>query len=365
MNSAASDVPVRERNCGAYNAGSMKRTRGLLRGAAALLFLFALSSGSLRLGAADQKGLQKAYITILGTKDGGWDNQISVIDLKTMKITGNIMVGVKPHGAAAQADGRRVFTTIETEKALKIIDTATDKITDTIPLTGTPNELAVTPNGKFIAVPIHDNNSIDIVDVAQKKVVKVLPDKVPHNCYNAGSNRHMYCTSVDDHLVYQIDLETMSLTGIPVGGEPRSVAVSKDEKTVFVTFADFRGFAMTDIASKTIQRVEFPRATSELPPDSGAHGMEVTPNGKELWTNGVNDNAVYVYNLASKQFSKKIAVGKSPRWLSFSPEGKYAFVSVADSDQCVIIDTATYQEVARLKVGRFPMRSAVAYSAGF
>jgi YVTN family beta-propeller protein len=78
----------------------------------------------------------------------------------------------------------------------------------------------------------------------------------------------------------------------------------------------------------------------------------------------VNDDAVYVYKIAAKNFSKKIPVGKSPRWLSFSPDGRYAFVSAADSDECVIIDATSYQEVARMKVGRFPMRSAVAYAAG-
>jgi YVTN family beta-propeller protein len=138
MNSAASDLPMRETTRRARNAES-KGTRKILSGVAALWIILALAAGSMRLGAADQKGMQRAYITILGTKDGGWDNQISVIDLKTMQVAGNIVVGRKPHGAAAQADGHRVFTTIETEKVLKVIDTATDRVIDTIPLTGTPN----------------------------------------------------------------------------------------------------------------------------------------------------------------------------------------------------------------------------------
>jgi DNA-binding beta-propeller fold protein YncE len=142
----------------------------------------------------------------------------------------------------------------------------------------------VTPNGKFVAVPIHDGNSIDIVDVAQKRVVKSLHDQEPHNCYNAGSNRRLYCTSVADHLVYAINLETMSSVEIPTGGEPRSVAVSRDEKTVFVTLADLHGFARIDVASKTVQRVEFPRGPHDPLQNSGApaHGMDVTPKGKEL-----------------------------------------------------------------------------------
>ena len=41
-----------------------------------------------------------------------------------------------------------------------------------------------------------------------------------------------------------------------------------------------------------------------------------------------------------------ISFGKPLRWLSFSPDCRYAFVSVTDSDECVIIDATTYKEVA-------------------
>ena len=94
---------------------------------------------------------------------------------------------------AAQADGRRIFTTIESEHNLKVIDTAADKVIDTIPLTGMPNQCAVTPNGRFVGVPIRDGNGVDIIDMTQNKVVKTLPVNVPHNCsiINARARREV------------------------------------------------------------------------------------------------------------------------------------------------------------------------------
>jgi len=147
---------------------------------------FAAFIGAPKLQSADQAGSVKAYVT----NSGG--NNITVIDLKTMQVTDDIVVGEKVHGVCVPADGRWLFTTIESEKNLKIIDTATDKITATIPLTGRPNQCGVTPDGKFVAIPIRDSDSLDIVDVAQKKVVKVLPAKLPHNCYNAGDNTRCF-----------------------------------------------------------------------------------------------------------------------------------------------------------------------------
>src|ERR1035437_6992589 len=97
--------------------------RGSLPGAPVLALVLALTIGALQLPSADQAGLQKIYV---GNSLG---NDITVIDLKTMKVTGGIVVGDHPHGVTAQPDGRRLFATVESDHTLRIIDTSTDKIT--------------------------------------------------------------------------------------------------------------------------------------------------------------------------------------------------------------------------------------------
>ncbi len=303
--------------------------------------------------------MMKLYVT---NSEG--DN-ITVIDLKALKVVGDIQVGYRVHGAAVEADGRRLFTTIESEKTLKVIDTRTDRILDTIKLTERPNQCAVTPNGKFIGVPIRGGDSVDIVDIAQKKVVKNLPVKLPHNCYNAQNNNHIFVTSMGDHKVNLIDLKTMStIAEIPVGGVPRPLAVTPDEKTMYVALSDLHGFVIVDIPRRrVVQKVELPRppaGAQPLVPHTLTHGLELTPDGKELWVTSMVGDGVYVYDLATKKFSHKIATGKAPDWLTFSPDGKYCCVSNAGSDDCSIIDTKTRQEVARLKVGKTPKRLVVA-----
>ncbi len=68
--------------------------------------------------------------------DNSLGDDISVIDLGTLKVVDTIKVGKEPHGLCAPADGRRLFTTIESEKSLKTIDTLTGKIVDIIPVDG-------------------------------------------------------------------------------------------------------------------------------------------------------------------------------------------------------------------------------------
>jgi len=293
------------------------------------------------------------------------DDSITVIDLASTKVIGEIKVGERPHCAAAQPDGRRVFTTVESERALKVIDTATDQVVETIPVSGTPNQCAVTPNGRFVGVPIHDGDRVDIVDLEQKKVVKSLPVYKPHNCYNAHSDAHMFVTSIRENQVKMIDLATMSyMAEISVGGVPRPISVAHDEKTMYVALSDLHGFVIVDIAKrKVIDKVELPAPPPGAKPlveHTPTHGLEISPDGKELWVTSVVGNGVYVYDIASQKLSNKIVTGLAPNWLAFSPDGKYCAVSNSGSDDVSIIETATRKEVARVKVGKMPKRLVAA-----
>lgn len=296
--------------------------------------------------------------------DNSLGNDITVIDLGTLKTVNTIKVGNLPHGLCAPADGRRLFTTLESENNLKIIDTASDKILDTIPLTGKPNECASTPDGRYVGVPIRDGDSVDIVDTVQKKVVKVLPVKMPHNCFNTGNNNDMYVSSMGSNEIDVIDLKKMDYSAhIPTGGIPRPYAVSSDEHFLYTALTNLHGFSIADIpARKVVARVELPPAPPldcPLEVNTPTHGLALNPDGKQLWVTSLADSGVYVYDLAARKTSPLIQVGKCPNWIAFSPDGRYCAVSNSDTDDCSIIDARSQRELARVKVGKAPKRVLV------
>ena len=318
----------------------------------AMAFFLLTTAGS---GIAATHRATKIYVT---NSEG---NDITVIDLATRKVTADIRVGERVHGVCAPADGRTVFTTIESENNLKVIDTATNRVVVTIGLTGRPNQCASTPDGHYVGVPIRDGNSVDIVDIQQKKVVKVLPVRVPHNCYDADDNERMFVSSMGDQEIDVIDLTKMDYAGkIPVGGIPRPYAVSKDGKTVYSALTDFHGFVIASVPErKIIARVDLPLAPPAsciLEPHTPTHGVELSPDGNELWVTSLADGGVYLYDVATKKTSKEIHTGKCPNWIAVSPDGRYVVVSNSGSNDCSIIDTRTLREVARVKVGKAPKR---------
>ncbi len=326
--------------------------RAFIRVVATTLVIAAIAGGTLSRAAGTAVRL---YVT------NSLGDDITVIDLGTLKAVDDIKVGEGVHGACAPADGRWLFTTVESQNNLKVISTATDKVVKTIALTGRPNQCAATPDGRFAGVPIRNRDRVDIVDITLGKVVKTLPVKVPHNCYNAGSNNDIFVSSMGDHEILRIDLQKMDyVQKIPVGGIPRPYAVSHDEQVLYSALTDLHGFVIASIEGKSaLRRVELPPAppsTCALEPHTPTHGLEISPDGKEVWATSLADAGVYVYDVATGKLSNEIHVGKCPNWITFSPDGKYCCVSNSGSDDCSIIDTQTRREVARIPVGKGPKR---------
>ncbi len=305
------------------------------------------------------------YTLYVGNTRG---DDISVVDMASMKVTGVIKAAERVHGLCVQADGKRLFATVESDHTLRIIDTANQQTVGTIKVTGRPNQCAVTPDGKFVVVPIRDGDSVDIVDVAQQQIVKVLPIKEPHNAVNPGSNRYVYVSSMGSNEIDIIDLEKMDYSAhIPAGGRPRPYVVSPDGQTMYVAVANLHGFVIVDIAGqKVTDRVEIPAQHATLRQlqfesmDTLTHGLALTPDGSELWVSSLLDDSMYIYDVKAKRVTGRVSTGEGPNWIVFTPDGKYACISNTDTDDVSIIDVKARREVTRVKVGKVPKRLAVA-----
>src|SRR6266516_8110654 len=146
--------------------------------------------------AADSTATRKLYVANTA------GDTLSVIDLDRQEVVGEIPIGKHPHGLALSPDQRRIYCSVESARAINFLDTSTDQIVATVPTTGVPNQLAATPDGHWVYVAINDKGTADIIDVRQAKVAKTLDiGSRPHNCYCPQGARHMYVTSIGDHLV--------------------------------------------------------------------------------------------------------------------------------------------------------------------
>jgi YVTN family beta-propeller protein len=91
-----------------------------------------------------------------------------------------------------------------------------------------------------------------------------------------------------------------------------------------------------------------------------AHGLMVTPDGTRLWSTSKVYGYAYVHELPSLREVGRVFVGQHPEWLTFSPDGRLAYVAAAGDNATFVIDTRTLTQVARIPVGQVPKRIATA-----
>jgi len=141
---------------------------------------------------------------------------------------------------------------------------------------------------------------------------------------------------------------------------PRPLAVTHDERTLYCALSDLHGFVIADLRQgKVVRTVPLPSLPSGvvLPvANTPTHGLELTPDERELWVTSCGTDTMYVFDTAGQKIVGKVRVGQGPNWVTFSRDGRYCCVSNVLSDDVSIIDVAGRKEVARIKVGPQPKR---------
>jgi YVTN family beta-propeller protein len=322
---------------------------------ATICILFALAARA----QAAPAPVRKLYV------DNTGGDTVSVIDLASRKLSHEIHVGMHPHGLGVSPDRRHLYVSVEDTHTVAVIDTATDQVVRTIPTTGRPNQLAVTPDGQFVYVAIADRQVADVIDTKAGRVVQsVEVGRFPHNCYCPTGAKHVYVTSVTDRRVREFDFRHghRLVQTVTFDGDVRPLCVTRDERRLFVALVGLHGFAWADLTTgRVVERVARP-----LPPPERrskfaymeTHGLELTPDNRELWVTSFIGNGLMVFDVTGSQpvYETTVDVGDGPNWLTFSPDGRFAYSANAGANSISIVDTAARKAVAELKVGAVPKR---------
>ena len=128
--------------------------------------------------------------------------------------------------------------------------------------------------------------------------------------------------------------------------------------------SNVHGFAVVDFAThKEVSRVNLPAAPEGKKPDIDAtpsHGIGVSPDGKTLWVDSSLNNKVYCYSLPDIKLLGEVVVGRTPDWLTFTPDSRKVYVSNAGANSVSSIDVKSMKELTRIKVGQVPKRNITA-----
>jgi YVTN family beta-propeller protein len=314
--------------------------------------------------------LAAGSVRILQTNSAG-DN-VSVIDPVTNKVVGEIRGIEVNHGAAAAPDGSRYYISNEGNSSLDIVDAKTLNVTKRVPLTGHPNNISISKDGRRVYVGIAAApGAVDVIDTASQERVKSIPVKGSvHNTYVTPDGKFVVSGSIQSKTITVIDQKTeepvWSLV-MDLGIRPMAFAANPDGSTkwIFVQLSALNGFAVVDFATrKEVERIKLPALPAGKAPfmvgGNESHGMAVTADGKTLVVNSRLNSSIYFYSLPDLKLVGSTEVGKSPDWVTLTPDGKTAYVACAASNLVSVVDIKSMKEVTRIPVGEVPKRNFTA-----
>ena len=142
-------------------------------------------------------------------------------------------------------------------------------------------------------------------------------------------------------------------TLIPVGKEPEGIAISPDDKEVWVVNRGDGTLSVIEVASNKVSQTVDLKVKEPF-------RIAFTPNGERAIIAAHIGTEVVVQDVASRKELKRINVGKEAHGVLISPDGLHAYVNVIGGSSVEVIDLKTLEVIGR--IATLPEPEAMAWA---
>ena len=285
-----------------------------------------------------------------------------------------------PHNLAVSADGRWYFISIAHGTpfgALWKYDARTDEAVGHAPLQMYPTTIGLTPDGEWALVAnsdffgIHpETNAASLVHVPDMTTISDFPAcDMPHGSRSNHAGTVIYVTCMHGDEILAFDTQKLGFTargmagpGMAMAGmadsscQPTYVAVSADDKTLYVACNHTDQMVVMDAATLTVRH--------RVPTGAGAYNVDVAPDGSVIVVTNKKGKSVSLIDPRALTETARVATTKGVvHGVAFSPDSRYAYISQesvgADPGAIDVIDLTTRQKVFTIPVPAQPTGIAV------
>ncbi len=325
-------------------------------------------------------------------------DQLLMLNVKTGAVLRRIRVGHIPRTVAVSPDGRQVFVTNSWDDTVSVIDATSKTPTRTISTGAEPYGVVVDRTGKTLYVANRISNDVSVIDVASGAERKrLLAGRGASYLAISADGSRVYCTHVYPRIGAQRTLPQSEVTvidttreavveRIPLDGVAGTfhVAISADGRLGVA--AQMRPKNLVPLAhvehgwvfahSLTVFGADA-GGTIEVPLDeleryySLPYGVAISRDKSRIFVTSSGSDVVTVMDTKrllafahsrTKPFVNdlsasanyvvaRIAVGKNPRGVAMSPDGKRLYVANRMDDTLSVIDTASSKSVGTFDLG--------------
>ncbi|MEU9480463.1 beta-propeller fold lactonase family protein [Streptomyces sp. NPDC048191] len=291
--------------------------------------------------AAAQAGRSLAYVTNFGA------DTVSVVDTATNTVIGQpITVGDAPVGVAVSPNGTRVYVANSGSNTVSVISTATNTVIGQPITVGTsPAGLAVSPDNSRVYVANSGSNNVSVIDTATNTVIgqPITVGAFPQNVAFGPDGTRLYVTNTGSNNVSVIDTTTNPphvLSSISVGVGPWDVAAVASPGGTTVLYVSNSGSNNVSVIDTTLGPV------ATIPVGRQPRGLAVATIafGIRVYVTDFADATVSVIQTNAGHPPTRIAtlpVGRQPQGAAVTPDNTRVYVTNTISSTVSVIDNTT------------------------
>jgi YVTN family beta-propeller protein len=258
---------------------------------------------------------------------------------------------------SAQRKSARLLVLNKEDATLAIVDPESGSVLGRVPVGQGPHELVTSTDGKIAfasnygtgPAPGHTISMIDLAAQKELRRIDVTPLSRPHGL--AFANGKLYFSAEADKKIARYDPATDRFDWQFETGQNTThmVLPTKDARTIFTS----------NIASDSVSVIQQGAGgawtQTVIAVGKGPEGIDLSPNGREVWSAHSRDGGVSVIDVATKKVTQTISLGtKRSNRIKLTPDGRFALVSDLEAGELVVLDAPARREIKRLALGRSP-----------
>jgi YVTN family beta-propeller protein len=252
------------------------------------------------------------------------DSQLAMVDSQSLKVIARVPTGPIPHEVAVSSDGKLAVATNYGEHqngtTLSVIDLDAQREIHRVDLTN-----ILGPKGEKIGDLIGPHG----IEFFQGKFWFTAEGSKQIGRYDPATNKIDWTHEIGENRTHML-------------------VISDDGRTIYTS----------NVNSDSVTAVEANSDKSQwtntvIPVGKGPEGIDISPDGREVWAANSGDGTVSVIDTATKKVTATFNVGtKHSNRVKFTPDGRFALISDLGSGDLVIIDAPARKESKRLHLGR-------------
>ena len=253
------------------------------------------------------------------------------------------------HVEASQTpSSARLLVLLRDASALAIVDPVAGTVLGRVPTVRSPHEVTASEDGKlaFVASPSGGISVIDLEAQTELRRLEIGPGSEPHDVRFAGGK--LYFTAEGYKVIGRYDPRSDQvewLLGIGQDGT-HMLVLSKDHNTIFTAN---RGSNTVTVVEDVAAGPPNWRVTAIPVGGDFPEGIDLSPDGREIWTATRNDGGISIIDVATREVIQRLDLNmQDANRLQFTPDGKRVLISDGAGNSFVVLDAVARTEITRL-----------------